>query len=254
VADLTTLAAVKAYLGLTSNGIDSLISSLIVRETTAIQDYTSRKFPAVTQTAKRLNGTGSKVLVLPDSPVLDVSYLAIEGVEVPVSADGLAYGYQFDDTALYMVASKFPSGRQNVVCSWTAGYQESETAFIPSANTPTLTPTTGGRAATNISVTDANGPMTLVGNGPVAGQYTFTAGTYTFNAANIGDSVTMAYYYVPGPVEQSCIELVAQDLKSRDNVGIKSKSLAGEVITYSSDGMSTGVQQTLKLYRKLAPA
>lgn len=255
MADLTTLAAVKAYLAIGTSGQDTLISALITRESTAIQNWTGRHFPAVTNIARPLNGTGSAVLCLPDAPVLDVSLLQIDGVDVPVSADGLAYGYQFDEVALYLTGAKFPSGRRNVVCSWTAGYEDSETAFIPSANTPTLTPTTGGRAVTNLSVTNATTDVALteVGNAPVAGQYTFAAGTYTFNAANSGDGVSMAYQYVPGPVEQACIEMVSQDLRQRDNVGIKSKTLAGESISYSSDGMSTGVKQTLYPYRKIAP-
>lgn len=253
MADLTTLAAVKAFLALSSTAQDALISSLIPRESKAIEAWTSRRFPAVTNTLKRLNGTGTPMLTLPDSPILSISFLSIDGVEIEPSSDGLVAGYTFDETTVYLIGYRFPHRPQSVVCSWIAGYQESEADYVPAGNTPTLTPTNGGRAVTNIEVTSSGVAMTQVGNAPVAGQYSFADGVYTFNAANSGDLVAMDYYYVPGPVEQACIEMIGIDLKQRDNLGVRSKTLANESISYSDRGMNASVREMLQPYRKVTP-
>jgi hypothetical protein len=254
MANLTTLSAVKAYLAITTSNQDALISALIARESKVIETWTGRRFPTVTNTAKRLNGTGTSMLMLPDSPVLDVSLLQINAVDVPLSADGVQAGYQFDDTTLYLVGSKFPQGRQNVTCTWTAGYREIEDATIPSGDAPTLTPATSGIAIRDVSVKSAAGEIfTKVDSVPHTHQYTFHGGTYAFNVLDAETEVVLTYDYVPAPIEQACIDMVSQDLKQRDNVGIKSKTLAGETISYNSDGISTGVQQVLKMFRKLAP-
>lgn len=255
MADLTTLSAVKAYLAITTTGQDVLIPALIARESKHVETWTGRLFPAVTNTARRLNGTGTAMLTLPDAPILDIAFLSIDGVEVRRSADGLAAGYTFDETTIYLIGARFPDRRQCIVCSWTAGYQDSETDFIPAGNTPTLSPSTGGAAVTNISVTNVatGATLTLVGNTPASGQYTFAAGTYGFAAADTGAQVTMTYQYVPGPVEQAVIEMVGLDLKQRDNLGITSKVLANETVSYSDKSMTASVREMLQPYRRMAP-
>jgi len=259
--NLTTVAAVKSYLGVTTSGQDTLIGQLITRESAFVEQWTGRTFPSVTNTSKRLNGTGTTRLVLPDNPILSVSALSIGGTAIPASADGIQAGYLFDDTCLYLVGGiggigwgdRFPQQPQGVVCSWVAGYQADETAFVPTGNTPTITPSTGGTAATVISVTDdtTGVVLTQVGAAPVAGQYTFSAGTFTFNSAQYNDAVTMVYHYIPAAVEQAVIEMVALDLQQRSNVGITSKSLAGESISYERKGMTDSVKEMLMPYRRM---
>lgn len=256
MADLVTLAKVKSYLVINSSNQDALIEQLISRESRLIEQYTSRRFPAITNTAKRLNGTGTSRLMLPDAPILSVSFLSIQGVEVKASPDGIQAGYIFDDTAIHLIGMCFPMQRQCVVCSWTAGYQESETDFIPTDNPATLTPSNGGDAVANVSVVNAStgAALTLVASSPATGQYSFADGVYTFAAADAGVRVTMTYQYVPGPVAMACIEMVGLDLKSRDNLGINSKTLAGETITYSSKGMTASSVEQLTPYKRMYPA
>lgn len=183
MADLTTLAAVKAYLAITTTNQDSLISSLITRESAQIERWTGRSFTPVTYTEWRLNGSGTGMLTLPDTPIQSLSALAIDGVAVPLSTDGLTAGYTVDESTVYLIGSKFPARPQCVVCSWVAGY-----------------------AAT------------------------------------------------PAQVEQACIEMVGIDLKSRDNLGVQSKTLANESISYSDKGMNASVREMLQPYRKMVPA
>lgn len=256
MADLVTLDAVKAYLAITTANQDVLLGHLIARESRLIEQYTSRRFPSVTNTARRLNGTGSGMLMLPDSPILSIELLQIDGVSVAASPDGLASGYTFDDSVVYLTqGQKFPSGRQNVVCSWTAGWRESESGFIPSGNVAhTLTPSTGGAAADPVGVVFTSGAaLAEVGSNAAAGQFSFANGVFTFNAADGGSEVTMTYDYVPGPVAQACIEMVGLDLKQRDNLGINSKMLGGETVTYTDKGMTPSVRAMLDPYRRLAP-
>jgi phage gpG-like protein len=155
--DLTTLDAVKAFLVVTTSNQDALISRLISRESRLIEEWCGRSsFSPVTRTAQRINGSGSSMLPLPDVPILSVSALSDGGTSIPVSATAGSYGYTFDDSRLYLNGGVFSRGRQNITCTYTAGYQASETSTIPSDSPAQLTPTTGGRAISVVSVVNAS--------------------------------------------------------------------------------------------------
>jgi len=257
MANLTTLDAVKQYLVITTTGQDLLIPKLIARESAFVEQWCGRKFSQVTNVSKRLNGTNTNKLVLPDSPILNVSALSINGSSIALSADGIQSGFMFDDTCLYLTPDMiFTKGNQNVQASWTAGYETTETAYVPTGNTPTLTPTTGGTALSVVSVYDSTSSVTLtqVGTNPASGQFSFSAGVFTFNTAQYNHSVIMDYYYVPSPVEQALIEMVGLDLQQRSNIGINSKSLAGETVTYGTHAMTPSAQELLQPYRRLVVA
>lgn len=254
--NLTSLANVKSYLAITTAGSDSLISALIPRESAHAERWLGRTLPLF-QSSKRLSGYGGPVLVLPDTPIISVSSVAVDGTPIVESSDGIlvaGYTYQAGDTSISLIGSVFPRGRLNVAVSWVAGYRASETANVPASNTPTLTPTEGGFASINVSVADATGAnLTQVTGTPLVDQYSFAAGVYTFNTGNANESVTMTYGYVPGPIEQAVIEMIGLDMKQRDNLGVTSKSLAGETVSYSDKNMSASVREMLWPYRKMVP-
>src|SRR5512147_3077368 len=135
--NLSTVANVKQYLTITTTNQDSLIAALIARESSFIEQWTGRQFGSVSNTSKRLNGTGTTRIVLPDQPILAVSAVSILGSAVPASADGVQAGYVYDDTCVYLVGGvggigwgdRFPMVPQSVAVSWTAGYQTSETDY-----------------------------------------------------------------------------------------------------------------------------
>lgn len=61
-----------------------------------------------------------------------------------------------------------------------------------------ITPTVpgGGTWSVDLGVIDANGvPMTRVASAPTAGQYSVSAGVYTFASANVGQVVRISYQY-----------------------------------------------------------
>ena len=255
--NLTTVAAVKQYLAITTSTQDSLIASLIARESAHIQNWTGRQFPIVSNTSKRLNGTGTSRLVLPDQPILAISALSVLNATIPASPDGVQAGYIYDDSCIYLVGGgtwgdRFPRGYQNVNVSWTAGYAASETDWVPTAAIPLLTPTEGGTAHTVVSVIDTQSGLSLtqVGGSPSTGQFSFLAGAFTFSAADSGAPVTMSYYYIPSPVEQAVIEMIGLDLQQRSNIGINSKSLATETVTYEKKGMTDSAKELLEPYRR----
>ena len=251
MANLTTLAAVKAYLGIVTAGQDTLIPTLIARESALVEQWCGRKF-SYTLNSKRLNGSNTKMLVLPETPILSVSALSIQGSVIAASSDAIQSGFVFDDNCLYLVGDwLFIKGNQNIECSWTTGYETTETAYVPTGNTPTITPTTGGTALSAVSVTDTTSSVVLtqVGANPATGQYSFAAGVFTFNSAQYNHSVTMRYYYVPSPVEQAVIEMVGLDLQQRSNIGISSKSLAGESVTYGIHAMTPSAMELLMPFR-----
>jgi hypothetical protein len=253
--NLTTVATVKSYLGIVTANQDTLIGQLITRESAFVEQWTGRVFPSSTNTSKRLSGAGTDRLVL-GGPLLSVSGLSIGGVTVEASADGIQAGYLFDDTCLYLIGGdKFPRQPMNVVCSWAEGYQAVETGFVPTGNTPTITPTTGGTVVAVVSVVDSTGVvLTQTGAAPLAGEFSFSAGVFTFNSAQYNDSVTMTYNYVPASVEQAVIEMVSLDLQQRSNIGITSKSLAGESISYERKGMTDSIKEMLMPYRRMVTA
>jgi hypothetical protein len=257
MAQLTTSGAVKRYLSIKDSNQDALIATLIARESRLIERWTGRVFSPSTWTAKRLNGTGTGVLTLPEQPVISVASVLDGLTPIQASADGVSSGYVFDTQRLYLTCGlRFTAGRQNVTATWSTGYQGCQTDEIPTTGAPILEPDDGGSPCSPIAVVDATTgtAFTLVSGTPAAGQYAFIDGQFTFAAADAGRSVTMTYYCIPGPVAQACIEMVGNDLKSRDNIGINSKTLAGETISYSSKGMNDSVLEQLRPYRRMVVA
>lgn len=255
--DLTTLARVKRYLAIPTVNQDAVIAELIPGASRQVVRYCSREFPSVQRVAQRLSGHGGRQLVLPDAPILSVESLTVDGKTITPSSDGLtAPGYVNDDTSLLLIGSSFTKARMNVVVSWTAGFQGSETLFIPAGNTPTLGPDDWGFPAAVVSVTRVtNGAaMTQVGASPAVGQFTFVDGIFTFNTGDAGSQVVIVYRFVPSDVERAAIEMVGLDLKQRDNLGIQAKSMAGENVTYTDKGMTASAREILKPYRRCYPA
>ena len=253
--NLTSLARTKTYLGLTTVNSDAVVSQLIARSSDQVSRWCSRSFQSANYSGARLNGTGTRTLRIPDDPVLEVTAVTIGNTVIPTSADSIASGYQHDAKYLYLFGGyAFPMGFRNILVSYSAGYVAQDSEFIPAAPGPyTVTPVAGGYASADLGVTyTATGvALALVGSAPSSGHYSFNGGVYTFAAADAGLQVTMSYDYVPGAVEQATIEISGTMLKQRDNLGINSKGLAGESISYSDKTLSESAKGLLAQYRKV---
>lgn len=78
--------------------------------------------------------------------------------------------------------------------------------------------------------------------------YTFTSGMN-----NVVIQYTAGFDVVPTDVEQAVIELIGRRYKERDRIGLVSKGLAGETITYTQKDMSDGIKTLLQSYRRVVP-
>lgn len=259
--DLTTWARYKTYFGITADTTQAMVQQLISRASDHAVRWLGRGFSRQVYTDQRLNGTGTRRIMLPDTPIISVASVSVGGVDVPVSADAISLGYQFDSEMLYAFGFSFTRGLRNVMVSWTAGFTSSQTAFIPIAPGPyTITPTNAPDSGSSFAAVDrgvvftnTGAALTNVAGAPATGQYAFNAGVYTFASADAGLSVTMSYDYIPGGVEQAVLELAGLKVKQRDNLGITSKTLAGESITYESKDMTPSIERLLWPYRKVTP-
>lgn len=258
---LTSVERVKRYLEVPTANQDALIGELILAASRAIEKYTSRRFPRVSHTGKRLTGYGTQVLTLPETPIIAVTEVLISGVPIPPSASGSPPGYLVDETQIVLTGAQvFPRERLQVQVSWEAGYTANDTVTIPeptgNATTVTVEPDDSlGFAADVASVVSAGGTeFTRVTGTPAAGEFALSGGVFTFAAADANTVVDLNLYVVPDDVEQACVKLVALYLRQRSNIGINSKSIGGESVSFNDRSMPPSVREVLNPYNNRVPA
>lgn len=78
--------------------------------------------------------------------------------------------------------------------------------------------------------------------------YAFTRGY-----SNVALTYTAGYATTPPELEEAVIQIIAQRYKEKDRIGLKSKALAGESISFDVRAFSSTVQATLNNYRKVIP-
>jgi hypothetical protein len=81
----------------------------------------------------------------------------------------------------------------------------------------------------------------------LVGGYVFEAG-----ASNVYLEYVAGYDPIPSEIEQACIDLVSLRYRERDRIGLTSKSLAGESITFNTREFSDAVGSTLVQYKRVA--
>jgi hypothetical protein len=114
--DLTNLANVKLWLGITSTDDDVQLARLITAASDFVAQYCSRSFVSTAVTDRKYHGNGNSTLVLRNWPIISVQSLAIDGVTVP------ATNYTFFDRMIYLTNGVFTKGLANVSVNYTAGY------------------------------------------------------------------------------------------------------------------------------------
>ena len=120
--DLTDLAMVKSWLGLSTTGSDDLIASLIGAVSAFIPNYLGRKILSASY-IETYRGNGQCEMLLRNFPITAVTSVAFAGQTITVAADPVAMtsGILFDDRALRLVGQRLPVGLP-VVVSYMAGY------------------------------------------------------------------------------------------------------------------------------------
>jgi hypothetical protein len=119
--DLSTLANLKTYLGLTQAGDDPLLQRLLSAGSKGIQNWLNRTIASAAYTDTR-NGTGHRTLLLSNYPVTAVTSVTVDTIVIPQATSPLVAGWLFDQFGLYLNGYSFTKGFQNVVVVYTAGY------------------------------------------------------------------------------------------------------------------------------------
>src|SRR5487761_2589396 len=100
--DLTTTAAVQAYLGTTAATTADPIQTLITGISAYAMTFCSRDFRLATYTDAR-DGRGTQRMFMLNVPVASVSALTIDGVAIPVAAGPpWTAGYLFDSDSVFV--------------------------------------------------------------------------------------------------------------------------------------------------------
>jgi hypothetical protein len=261
--DLTSLANVKAWLSppLTSTADDALLTRLIGAASRFILGWLDRPVLFSQAYAETRDGTGGRRLMLRQWPVTAVAAVGIDGQAIAAAAPGRpSPGWVIEawdgwsagqPQALSLIGHEFCRGLQNVTVAYTAGYAVlGEQQTVPASAPFTLT--TLRSWAADLGVAYAGGAALIaVPANPAPGQYGVAGGIYSFNAADAGKAVAISYSYLPYEVEQACIELVVLRYQERQRVGQVSKSLAGEVVSFSQKDMPADVATALQPYRRV---
>ena len=120
--DLTDLATVKAWLGVTATTYDAQLSGLVTAVSSFVTGYLGRQLLSASY-VETCRGNGQRAMVLRNFPITAVASVAFAGQTIAAAADPVALtsGILFDDRQLQLVGYRFPIGLP-VVVSYTAGY------------------------------------------------------------------------------------------------------------------------------------
>lgn len=255
--DLTTLERYKAWAAVSGNNSDSAIERLISSSSSFITSWLNKAIHLKSYTEKR-NGNGSSTMVLKNWPVKEVSSVSINGQAIPES-NGTTPGFVHDTYNIYLIggAYSFSRGIQNVEISYAAGFYLQDPVTIPATEPYQITEANlSGVWVEDFSVINSSGlVLTKVSSTPSnANEYTVSnKGVYLFHSSAANSIVNILYGNVPFDVEQACIELVLSRMKEKDRIGISSKSVANESVSYSQKDMTNFVKTSLQNYRAVIP-
>jgi len=120
--DLTTLANLKAWLGLTSETGDAQLERLITSVSQMMLGVMERTSILSATCVETRNGTGTKRLVLANGPVTAIATLTVDGRTIPASTSVSDSGYVMTETSVLLRSGVFPEGIGNIEITYTAGY------------------------------------------------------------------------------------------------------------------------------------
>jgi hypothetical protein len=180
--DLTTLPAVKQWLGLTSTSDDALLTRMISAYSQHLQQWISRDLLSASY-VEYYDGNGGNRLITPNYPVTAVSAVYVDGVSIPAASGVTGAGYRFSPDGIILNGYSFTRGMSNVQISYTAGFA-----------------------------------------------------------------------VVPPEIEQATIDLIGNHYREKDRIGISSKNLSGETISFIVKPFPDWVKDILLQYRRVTPA
>lgn len=236
--DLTDLVTAKDELGLraANTANDGWVSRAISQVSRMIGSYTKRTFaPELVQDNFDIQQDaypyqtpgGFAQLNLTRWPVIAVQ--SVTQVLAPGTVQALTEGVDFQvnaDTGQLLRLNPFAGTGSiweavPVIATYIGGYGSavSEIRTVP-ASTP-YTVTVSGHASFScdrvVSYTDGTA-LTRVNGAAAPGQYSVSAGTYTFNAADAGQHLTIGYAIaaVPDDLTECCLRMVTARYRGKD--------------------------------------
>lgn len=121
MADMTSLANVKQYLGLTTSDDDALLTRLVTAMSEGIESCLNRVVTSASYTELR-DGNGKDVMMFANIPATGVTSVKVNGLPIPLAPGITSYGYRFDETLLMLNGATFDRGRRNIEITYTAGF------------------------------------------------------------------------------------------------------------------------------------
>lgn len=273
---LTTVATVKAWLSIPAadSSADAVLTRLIAAMSQRCLSYCSREGFGAQQFTDTYSAVGQSSLMLRQFPVISVDSLVVDNVTIPPAPppgapNGAGAGFLFAGwdgrppgapALLDLYGYGFGRGLDNVLVTYTAGYQATQAGTIPTGAGPSITAATAyGSWNTDggvVKVSDGAAFDFVTGTTPGVGEYALdpeTSGKYLFNAGDVGEAVLITFGWVPADVEQAVIEWVAERFAYRDRIGLRSKSLGGqETMAYAINDLPAFVRGSLQAYCSVA--
>lgn len=259
---LTTLAAVKDWLEITTDGSDASLTRLIDAASQFALTFMGWDSFAVRNYTTNFRGNGRNYSILNMWPIHSVTSVGVGGSFIPASVIGQAglpgNGYvisdrRFGPQKIELYGYGFWTGAPSQII-YSAGFRTSQTTVIPA--TPfQITPNTDGQWIEDVSVQIDSVDAVKVTGTPATGEYAVDEwGTYTFSAADVGKSAEMVYDYVPWDISFAVQEMIGEWYKRKDRIGLLSKTLGGqETVTFSQKDMSDPIRAVFNHYMNVVP-
>jgi hypothetical protein len=266
--DLTNVASVKAWLGLTAGPSpnDTTLAALVTAASRAICAWLSRPALSPREYSEVGDGEGDRVY-LRQWPVQSIASVSIDGQPIPpiVRARSATAGYLLQPAdlappgrpqAVDFFGCRMRHGRQNIAVNYTAGYAvPAETQIVPTLEPWEISvdaPYGPCLELIGVVYRSTNDPLTATSGSPVAGQYRVMApGVYAFAPADAGNVVAISYGYIPQDIAQAATELVAERFRAADRIGLRSKAVGGqETVSFDTSALPATVLALLQPYRR----
>ena len=202
------------------------------------------------------DSNGGSLLVLRQFPVVSVASVDFGGRSFSQAATGnppangfLLQSPGFNQQRLEMRGYNFPRGRSTVSVTYTTGWVQTQTQIV--AESVVLDPMWLEDRGVVPTVGSA---FEAVASAPGPGEYSVSAGVYTFNEDDVGREVAITFCYCPEDIEQAVIEIIGERYKSKERIGVASVSVPQSGTTsFSQKDMSSWARAALQPYARVAP-
>jgi hypothetical protein len=252
MADLTTLATVKRWLGLADKAITGITKANPGVVTCAGHDLVTGDRIIISGVAGMTQVNGVTFTVT----VIDANSFSL-GVNTGTYGAYTSGGYfNGDDVNLARLITAASAGIESYLgraileASYTYVFSASnrDAVLLPNYPVTEITSVTIDDVAIPAATSHTTPGYMFTDYGVVLIGYLFTRGILNCTVV-----YKAGYETVPYDVEQACVDLVALRYAERDRAGVQSKSLAGESISYSQRDMPESVKSALEGYKKVVP-